>query len=165
MHSITSEENATRCQVFTQVGYQGASVTLKPGRRYLTLDAMGLGNPVMSLRKFYKVISDRFIKLPVIKWLSIFFFSKQSAPLALYQDEEYAGKALVRLRNFPLLMWNVFAKKTFHFGKLYTRFFKIRFVLTQVLEVNLGFLTARLRNPSFLQWTAYNYSLTSQLLI
>lgn len=39
-------------QVFTQVGYQGVSVTLYPGRHYTSLDAMGLGSPVKSMKRF-----------------------------------------------------------------------------------------------------------------
>ena len=35
----------------------GAHVTLQPGRRYSSLDAMGLVNPVVSLRMFNKVKS------------------------------------------------------------------------------------------------------------
>ena len=38
--------------MFIQVRYQGVSVTLVPGRRYTSLDAMGLGSPVKSMRRF-----------------------------------------------------------------------------------------------------------------
>lgn len=47
--SIVLKEDATKLQVFTKVGYHGAQVTLHPGRRYSSLDAMGLVNPVMSI--------------------------------------------------------------------------------------------------------------------
>ena len=50
--SIIVEETAMKWQVFTQVGYQGASVTLDPGRHYTSLDAMGLGIPVKSMKRF-----------------------------------------------------------------------------------------------------------------
>ena len=43
-------------KVFTNVEDNGAHVTLQPGRRYFSLDAMGLENTVNNLRKFYKVI-------------------------------------------------------------------------------------------------------------
>lgn len=61
VRSIILEENAPKMHVFTRVGYHGAHVTLEPGRRYPSLDAMGLENPVLSFRKFYnvsKVIND-----------------------------------------------------------------------------------------------------------
>ena len=45
-------ENAKKWQVFTKVGYHGAKVFLDPGRRYASLDAMGLANPVKSMRRF-----------------------------------------------------------------------------------------------------------------
>lgn len=66
MQSIVLKEIAPKMQVFTRVGYHGAHVILEPGRRYSSLDAMGLENPVMSLRKFSKVskvIYDLFIGL------------------------------------------------------------------------------------------------------
>ena len=56
-HSIVLKENAEKMQVFTKVGFNGAHVTLQPGRRYSSLDAMGLVNPVVSLRMFNKVKS------------------------------------------------------------------------------------------------------------
>ena len=55
--SIILKENAKKWQVFTKVGYNGAHVTLQPGRRYSSLDDIGLENPIISLRTFYKVIS------------------------------------------------------------------------------------------------------------
>lgn len=58
VRSIALEDNATKWQVFSHAGYHGASVTLVPGRRYSSLNAMGLQNPVKSLRKFHKVISQ-----------------------------------------------------------------------------------------------------------
>lgn len=45
-------ENAKKWQVFTQVSYQGANTKLMPGRHYTSLDAMGLGNPVQSMKRF-----------------------------------------------------------------------------------------------------------------
>lgn len=45
------KENAKKWQVFTEVGYHGAKVTLDPGRCYTSLDAMGLGNTVKSVRR------------------------------------------------------------------------------------------------------------------
>jgi len=39
-HSIVLKENAEKMQVFTKVGFNGAQVTLHPGRRYSSLDAM-----------------------------------------------------------------------------------------------------------------------------
>ena len=50
--SIILKENATKWQVFTQLGYHGAKVSLDPGRRYKNLDDMGLGNTVKSIRRF-----------------------------------------------------------------------------------------------------------------
>ena len=50
--SIIVEQTAMKWQVFTQVGYQGVSVTLVPGRRYTSLDAMGLGISVKSMKRF-----------------------------------------------------------------------------------------------------------------
>ena len=50
-HSIVLKENAEEMQVFTKVGYNGAHLTLEPGRRYSNLSAMGLENPIMSMRK------------------------------------------------------------------------------------------------------------------
>ena len=50
--SIVLKENAKKWQVFTRVNYQGAKVTLEPGRRYSSRDAMGLDNPVQSMRTF-----------------------------------------------------------------------------------------------------------------
>ena len=44
--------------MFTEKEFHGAHNTLDPGRVYKTLDDMGLGSPVLSLRKFDKVISD-----------------------------------------------------------------------------------------------------------
>lgn len=55
--SIILKENAKKWQVFTKKGYNGAHVTLQPGRRYSSLDDIGLENPIISLRTFYKVIS------------------------------------------------------------------------------------------------------------
>ena len=46
------KENAKKLEVFTEKGYHGAKVTLVPGRRYTSLDAMGLGNSVKSIRRF-----------------------------------------------------------------------------------------------------------------
>ena len=51
------KENAEKMQVFAKRGFRGAHVTLHPGRRYSSLDAMGLVNPVCSLRMFNKVKS------------------------------------------------------------------------------------------------------------
>ena len=45
------DENTKKWQVFTKVSYLGAKVTLKPGRRYTSLDSMGLGNYVKSMRR------------------------------------------------------------------------------------------------------------------
>ena len=45
-------ENAKKLEVFTEKSYHGAKVTLDPGRRYTSLNAMGLENPVKSMRKF-----------------------------------------------------------------------------------------------------------------
>ena len=50
--SIVVEETAKKWQVFTQVRYQGVSATLEPGRHYSSLDAMGLGIPVNSMKRF-----------------------------------------------------------------------------------------------------------------
>lgn len=50
--SIIFLENAKEWQVFTSLGYHGAKVILQPGRRYRDLDAMGLVNPVKSMRRF-----------------------------------------------------------------------------------------------------------------
>ena len=58
VRSIILEKNVQRWQVFTEKEFHGAQNTLDPGRVYKTLDDMGLGSPVLSLRKFYKVISD-----------------------------------------------------------------------------------------------------------
>ena len=59
--SAVFKGNAEKWQVFTQVGYHGAKVILEPGRRYTSLDAMGLENPVKSMRRFIvtKVIFAR----------------------------------------------------------------------------------------------------------
>ena len=45
-------ENAEKSQVFTEKDYHGTKVFLVPGRRYTSLDAMGLENPVKSMRRF-----------------------------------------------------------------------------------------------------------------
>ncbi|KAJ7378928.1 hypothetical protein OS493_019623 [Desmophyllum pertusum] len=50
--SIVLKENAKKWQVFTHVNYHGAKVILQPGRRYTSPDAMGLDNPVQSMRRF-----------------------------------------------------------------------------------------------------------------
>ena len=50
--SIVVEETAKKWQVFTQVGYRGVSAPLEPGRHYSSLDAMGLGIPVKSMKRF-----------------------------------------------------------------------------------------------------------------
>jgi len=49
--SIILKENSKKWQVFTQAGFHGAKVILEPGRRYASLDAMGLGNAVKSMRR------------------------------------------------------------------------------------------------------------------
>jgi len=59
--SIILKENAEKWKVFTQVGYHGTKATLQPGRSYSSLDAMGLANPVFSMRKFITVITFRII--------------------------------------------------------------------------------------------------------
>lgn len=51
-------ENAEKRQVFTQMSYQGANTILMPGRHYTSLDAMGLGNPVQSMKRFSAVGHD-----------------------------------------------------------------------------------------------------------
>ena len=49
---LLSEETAKKWQVFTQVRYQGVMVALEPGRHYSSLDAMSLGSPVKSMKRF-----------------------------------------------------------------------------------------------------------------
>lgn len=58
---INTSENATKWQVFTEKNWHGATVMLREGRRYATLDAMGLGNLVKSVRKFAAGQTVRFI--------------------------------------------------------------------------------------------------------
>lgn len=60
VNSVVINENAKKWQVFTKVGYHGAIDILEPGRRYTSLDTMGLGNPVKSLRKI-PVVMVKFI--------------------------------------------------------------------------------------------------------
>ncbi|KAJ7378927.1 hypothetical protein OS493_019622 [Desmophyllum pertusum] len=57
--SIVLKENAKKWQVFTRVNYQGAKVTLEPGRRYTSPDAMGLDNPVQSMKRFHENGDDK----------------------------------------------------------------------------------------------------------
>ena len=55
--SIIVQENAGRWRAFTEVTYQGAYAILEPGKRYESLEEMGLGNPVKSFRKeFWEVL-------------------------------------------------------------------------------------------------------------
>lgn len=49
--SIIVQESAGRWRAFTEVTYQGAYAILEPGKRYKSLEEMGLGNPVKSFRK------------------------------------------------------------------------------------------------------------------
>lgn len=79
VNSVAINENA-KWQVFTKVGYHGATVVLDPGRRYTSLDAMGLGNPVKSLRKFPVVMNGMVI---------------------LYEDEGYGGKTQELKQDSP----------------------------------------------------------------
>ena len=46
------DEQSEKWQVFAEVNYQGAKVLLEPGRTYTSLNAMGLGSAVKSLKKF-----------------------------------------------------------------------------------------------------------------
>lgn len=91
--------------MFTEKEFHGAHNTLDPGRVYKTLDDMGLGSPVLSLRKFYKVISDMTLnkvyqgKTALILLMLYFSFLRtQPSSLVLYEDEEYGGEALVRVK-------------------------------------------------------------------
>ncbi|XP_073252314.1 development-specific protein S-like isoform X1 [Porites lutea] len=86
VHSIVLKENAEKMQVFTKISFHGAHVTLHPGRRYSSLDAMGLVNPVVSLRIFNK-----------------------PGVVQVYEDEEYAGKVLELHENAPDLT-NTFSR-------------------------------------------------------
>lgn len=49
--SITFAANAKEWRVFTEINFQGTNNTLDAGRRYPNVDAMGIGAPVMSMRK------------------------------------------------------------------------------------------------------------------
>ena len=49
--SIILQENAGRWRAFTGETYKGAFTILEPGKRYKSLEEMGLGNPVKSFRK------------------------------------------------------------------------------------------------------------------
>ncbi|XP_068669913.1 uncharacterized protein [Montipora foliosa] len=50
--SVILKENAKKWLVFTKVNFHGAEVALEPDRRYTSLDSMGLGNPIKSMRIF-----------------------------------------------------------------------------------------------------------------
>ena len=52
VRSAMVDEQSEKWQVFAEVNYQGAKVLLEPGRNYTSLDAMGLGSAVKSLKKF-----------------------------------------------------------------------------------------------------------------
>ena len=55
--SIIVQENAGRWRAFTGETYKGAFTILEPGKRYKSLEEMGLGNPVKSFRKeFWEVL-------------------------------------------------------------------------------------------------------------
>ena len=52
VRSAMVDEQSEKWQVFAEVNYQGAKVLLEPGRTYTSLNAMGLGSAVKSLKKF-----------------------------------------------------------------------------------------------------------------
>lgn len=49
--SIIVNKHSQKWQVFTEVQFGGATVTLEPGGRYETVEQMQLENPVKSFRK------------------------------------------------------------------------------------------------------------------
>lgn len=70
--SVILKENAKKWLVFTKVNFHGAEVALEPDRRYTSLDSMGLGNPIKSMR---------------------IFPAPKTGAIILFEDEAYGGSS------------------------------------------------------------------------